>query len=83
VFRIGGDEFAAILPECPLPGGQQCLVRLNAAFASIRLPQMPEPVGISLGLAIFDPAEPVAMDVLIRKADSEMYQAKRGLTTAH
>jgi len=82
VFRIGGDEFAAILPECPLQGGQQCLIRLNTAFASIRLAQMPEPVGISLGLSIFDPTEPVAMDVLMRKADSEMYQAKRGLATA-
>ena len=82
VFRLGGDEFAAILPECPREGGLQCLVRLNKAVNNLRLPEIPEPVGISLGLAIFNPTDPIPMELLIREADSEMYQAKRSVANA-
>ena len=82
VFRLGGDEFAAILPECPREGGLQCLVRLNKAVNQLRLPEIPEPVGISLGLAIFDPTDPISTDTLIREADNEMYQAKRSVANA-
>jgi two-component system cell cycle response regulator len=77
LYRLGGDEFAAILPECPRGGGEKCLVRLKNAVTGLRVTEMPESVGISLGLAIFDPSSPVAMDVLIREADQQMYLSKR------
>jgi diguanylate cyclase (GGDEF)-like protein len=82
MYRLGGDEFAALLPECPRVGGENCLIRLKTAVKSLRLAEMPEPVEISLGLAVFDPFSPVAMDVLIREADKEMYLAKREPTPA-
>ena len=82
MYRLGGDEFAAILPECPRVGGENCLLRLKTAVKSLRVAEMPEPVEISLGLAVFDPFSPVAMDVLIREADKEMYLAKREPTPA-
>jgi two-component system, cell cycle response regulator len=80
VFRLGGDEFAAILPECPREGGERCIFRLNTAVNKLRVPEIQEPVGMSLGLAIFDPTDPIPMELLIRQADNEMYQAKRNLT---
>jgi GGDEF domain-containing protein len=58
------------------------LVRLNKAVNKLRLPEMPEPVGISLGLAIFNPTDPIPMELLIREADNEMYQAKRSVANA-
>jgi len=81
LYRLGGDEFAAILPECPRVGGENCLLRLKKAVTSLRVAEMPETVGISLGLAMFDPSSPVPMDVLIREADKEMYLSKREGTT--
>jgi two-component system cell cycle response regulator len=83
VFRLGGDEFAAILPECPRDGGQRCVERLNTAMNNLRVPEMPESVGISLGMAIFDPTNPMSMEALVREADDDMYQAKRSLSNAH
>jgi diguanylate cyclase (GGDEF)-like protein len=82
VFRLGGDEFAAILPDCPREGGLKTLVRLNSAVNKLQLPEIPEPVGISLGLALFDPTDPISTDTLIREADNEMYQAKRSVANA-
>jgi diguanylate cyclase (GGDEF)-like protein len=82
VFRLGGDEFAAILPECPYQGGRQCLTRLTAAIAGLRVPELNEPIGVSLGLALFDPTDPVPTDALVRQADQEMYQAKRAVNNS-
>jgi two-component system chemotaxis response regulator CheY len=82
LYRLGGDEFAAILPECPRLGGVNCLLRLKMAVEGLRVDEMPETVGISLGLSVFDPSAPVAMDVLIREADKEMYLSKRERKTA-
>jgi diguanylate cyclase (GGDEF)-like protein len=80
LYRLGGDEFAAILPECPRSGGENCLVRLKKAVNGLRVPDMPESVGISLGVAVFDPSAPIAMDALIREADKQMYLSKREQT---
>ena len=79
VFRVGGDEFAAILPDCPQQGGQQCVDRINAGLAALRFQEMSQPVAMSLGLSTFDPANPVSTNELIREADREMYDAKRAI----
>jgi two-component system, cell cycle response regulator len=83
VFRLGGDEFAAILPDCPFQGGRHCLTRIHSAMAALQIPEMTEQVGISLGLAVFDPADPVSAESLIGQADKEMYQAKRDLRESY
>jgi two-component system cell cycle response regulator len=79
VFRLGGDEFAAILPECNCEGANKALARVKSAVTGLRFPEMADPVGISLGLAIFDPADAVPADILIEKADKDMYEAKRAI----
>jgi len=83
VFRLGGDEFAAILPDCPYEGGVNCLARVKSVVAALSFSEMTEAVGISLGLAIFDPTAPVPADMLIEKADKEMYEAKRAMKSVH
>jgi diguanylate cyclase (GGDEF)-like protein len=79
VFRLGGDEFAAILPDCPHQGGIQCLDRINAGITALRFEEMTDPVAMSLGLAMFDPSNPVSINELIEGADREMYGAKRAI----
>jgi diguanylate cyclase (GGDEF)-like protein len=77
VYRLGGDEFAAILPDCAMEGGVMCLNRMQAVAAGLRFDEMPLPVTLSLGVAVFDPDHPVQAEALIREADERMYQDKR------
>ena len=83
VFRLGGDEFAAILPECPSAGGQHCLTRIHSAVGDLRFPDITEPVGISLGIGVFDPTDPVSAEALVMEADKDMYQAKRSMNGSY
>ena len=76
VARLGGDEFAVLFAGTsditePLARLRQCLISRNVrAGAEFRL-------GISTGMAAFDPARPVGLDVLLATADAQMYRAKK------
>lgn len=65
--RIGGDEFAALMPACTAAEAAEILLRLRGA--------MPEPYSCSIGLATWDGAEPA--DNVIARADPALYHAKR------
>jgi diguanylate cyclase (GGDEF)-like protein len=65
--RIGGDEFAILLPDCTRAEGPDVLRRLRA--------QMPTPITCSVGLATWDRIEPA--DRLMVRADTLLYDAKR------
>lgn len=65
--RYGGDEFAVILPECPLDEAGAVLERLRAAT--------PEPVTCSAGIACAGSGD--SAETLIRRADVALYRAKR------
>jgi len=76
-YRLGGDEFAVILPECPETGGRECLGRMVKAVEGFRVSAMRGPVGLSLGVAVFEPGQSATLDSLIRRADEHMYSTKR------
>jgi diguanylate cyclase (GGDEF)-like protein len=65
--RIGGDEFAVLLPDCTEARGRAVLERLRA--------QMPEPHTCSVGIATWDGDEPA--DGLMVRADDALYGDKR------
>ena len=65
--RIGGDEFAILLPDCTEAEGPDILDRLRT--------RMPAPTTCSVGLATWDTAEPA--DRLMVRADTLLYDAKR------
>jgi diguanylate cyclase (GGDEF)-like protein len=64
--RIGGDEFAAILPGCDAAEAEQIAARLGAA--------VPEPHTASVGLACWDGSE--SPTELIARADRALYDVK-------
>lgn len=66
LVRIGGEEFAVLLPDCGRAGAQAVLDRLRAAT--------PRAVTCSAGLAVWDGHE-AAADLLAR-ADRALYEAK-------
>jgi diguanylate cyclase (GGDEF)-like protein len=71
VARIGGDEFALLLPETSAADAATTATRILTRPTSGR----PLPVKLSLGRAGLDPLEPTARR-LFRDADQAMYDAK-------
>jgi diguanylate cyclase (GGDEF)-like protein len=65
--RIGGDEFAVLLPACAEADADDLLKRLRAGT--------PTPYSCSIGMAMSDHRE--SADELMRRADDALYDAKR------
>ena len=79
VARIGGDEFAIILNNCPLERGLQIAEALEKEVKSITVPGPTGPlsVGISIGVSGIAPHDGLGVTELLRKADDACYAAKR------
>ncbi|HSK15993.1 MAG TPA: GGDEF domain-containing protein [Gaiellaceae bacterium] len=75
--RYGGEEFAVLLPETGLDGGEQLARRLQTALLRLRLPEIAAdrpPVTASFGVAAFPAA--ASAEALLSAADEALYQAK-------
>lgn len=72
--RMGGDEFAAILPGSDAQAAQEVVRRLFAAFDALRGAHT---VTMSVGLAGLNLEQPQDPEALLRQADEAMYRAKR------
>lgn len=75
VARVGGDEFAILLPETGAEAGQFVLYKLQRVLVDL-VKQNAWPVTFSIGAATFV-AEPESLDQMIQSADELMYTAKR------
>ena len=75
--RLGGEEFAVLLPETDYSGAAGVAERLRASLASLEL-ETPEGAGFgvtaSFGVAVYPEAQSV--DELLRTADAALYRAK-------
>jgi diguanylate cyclase (GGDEF)-like protein len=76
--RVGGDEFAVILPHTSLSDALTVADRIRQAVMNAPTDTLGVPVGIvgaSLGVAVF-PASGISADDLVARADQAMYRAK-------
>jgi diguanylate cyclase (GGDEF)-like protein len=75
--RLGGEEFAVLLPETDYAGAAGVAERLRASLASIEL-ETPDAerfgVTASFGVGVYPEAQSV--DELLRTADAALYRAK-------
>jgi diguanylate cyclase (GGDEF)-like protein len=77
-FRIGGDEFALLLPQSDPEQAAALSRRLRAAYAATIEPLlMGIPLALDFGLAVY-PDDGELKEVLIRVADERLYQLKNG-----
>lgn len=86
VFRMGGDEFAAILQYGDYDDRDRLIraFRERADRTNAAASEPWERVGLALGLAVYDPASDRAVEDVLRRADLQMYEEKarmKGKTT--
>jgi diguanylate cyclase (GGDEF)-like protein len=75
-FRIGGDEFALLLPQTDSPQALALCRRVQTVFAEMLQPlQLSVTVGMDHGVAIF-PQDAEHADQLVRIADERLYRLK-------
>jgi diguanylate cyclase (GGDEF)-like protein len=74
VARIGGEEFAIILPETDLNGALNYAEKLRASVAAISI--LKRSITISLGIALLN-KNIDKPETLIHQADQALYEAKK------
>jgi diguanylate cyclase (GGDEF)-like protein len=75
-FRIGGDEFALLLPQSDTEQAATLSRRLRATYASSLDPMnLGIPLALDYGLAVY-PDDGELQEALIRVADARLYQLK-------
>ncbi len=81
VARIGGEEFAVLLPSTDLPRAAVVAERLRALVASqaVHFDGSRIRYTVSAGVACFDMGEDLSggIDALLKRADQALYSAKR------
>lgn len=79
LFRMGGDEFAAVLPSTSLEEAVQVAEGMcRAVKGHVAWPGgSPVSLTVSIGAVAIDRASPGAADALLAAADLAMYRAKR------
>ncbi len=77
--RIGGEEFAVILPECDPEGAIHAATRVHSVLNPLILmiEQTTLRLTTSVGLVWTNPNVEVSSSALLSEADQEMYRAKR------
>ena len=75
--RIGGEEFAALLP-CSLEEGVMAAERVREAFADSGIVVEEGPVDTTVSIGVAGGPAGTELEVLLAAADTALYQAKRG-----
>ncbi len=77
VVRYGGEEFVTLLPNCNLENGRLAAERIRQAVTKMQLSSLKgTPLTCSIGVAVYDPAEPTTGEELLKQADKALYKAK-------
>ena len=76
--RLGGEEFAVILPECGIEAAEHAAERLRRTLAAVEVPSDRGPITftISIGVVARNAGEDLA--AALERADKAMYAAKQG-----
>ena len=73
--RLGGEEFACLLPQASMAEALRLAERLRGDFASIRLPDLEACPTVSVGVAMASDAD-WNLSALLATADRALYRAK-------
>lgn len=74
--RLGGEEFAALLPQTDQAGALAICERVRQAVANITLPAKEGMVCVTASLGLAELHRGESLDALMRRADTALYRAK-------
>ncbi len=72
--RYGGEEFAVVLPQTDAEGAEEVARKLIVSISSEKLVDAPQPVQISVGIAMADSDDTV--ERILRRADQALSRSK-------
>lgn len=77
IGRLGGEEFAIVMPDMTLETGRAISLRLSAMVRATPCPSDPDAIAytVSIGMAERQPGENA--DTVMRRADRALYDAKQ------
>lgn len=78
VGRIGGEEFAVLLPDALLSDGRIYAEAVRTAFAAAQLPVLGVDRGFTASFGVAQRASDDSLFELSRRADAALYRAKAG-----
>jgi diguanylate cyclase (GGDEF)-like protein len=82
-FRIGGDEFALLLPQCDVEQCNALSRRLRANYDSaVQALRFEVPLALDYGIAVY-PEDGDQKDSMIRTADQRLYEFKKSMRGGH
>lgn len=77
--RVGGEEFAVLMPATELEGSRQVAEAIQAELAKARIPHRNSDRGfltVSIGLNVAQPGRTSSMDLYMMETDQALYEAK-------
>jgi diguanylate cyclase (GGDEF)-like protein len=75
--RLGGEEFAVLLPETGLDGASTVADRMRRSLAELQIPLgVGEKVTVTASFGVAELGDSQSVDGLLRAADSALYRAK-------
>ncbi len=78
ISRIGGDEFAVMLKDEKYEQNERTIMK--RLYENVERQNRKNDVydlSISIGVALYDPENPITIDQLLSTADTRMYECKR------
>jgi diguanylate cyclase (GGDEF)-like protein len=76
VARYGGDEFVLLMPETRLSNATALVERLRCQVKTISIPNVPA-ITVSCGLAEWNSSAQDTAQLILKRADTALYEAKR------
>ncbi len=75
--RLGGEEFAIVMPETTLETGRAIGLRLSALVRSTPCPSEPDAIAYTVSIGMAERQSGEDADAVMRRADRALYDAKQ------